>query len=146
MANRSIYNAFKTMWQHVTNALNSKSDINHKHDDIYDAKGSAITAETNAKVYTNNATAKVKNDLLNGAGDAYDTLHELGDLIDENKDAIDALREVATNKANAADLTNHANNKSNPHNITASQLGLSTETWSFTLANGTVVTKEVVIK
>lgn len=41
----------------------------------------------------------VKNDLLNGAGTAYDTLKELGDLIDDNQDAIEALEIVATNKA-----------------------------------------------
>lgn len=49
--------------------------------------------------YANNAANAVKNDLLNGAGEAYDTLKELGDLIDENVTAIDALETVATNKA-----------------------------------------------
>ena len=41
----------------------------------------------------------VKNDLLNGAGEAYDTLKELGDLIGNNEEAIDALREIASGKA-----------------------------------------------
>lgn len=41
----------------------------------------------------------VKNDLLNGAGEAYDTLKELGELIDENADALEALETVATGKA-----------------------------------------------
>lgn len=41
----------------------------------------------------------VKNDLLNGAGTAYDTLKELGDLIDDNQDAIGALETVAAGKA-----------------------------------------------
>lgn len=27
MANQSIYNAFERMWQHITTALNNKSDI-----------------------------------------------------------------------------------------------------------------------
>jgi hypothetical protein len=43
--------------------------------------------------------SEVKNDLLNGAGAAYDTLKELGDLIDANTTALDALETVATNKA-----------------------------------------------
>jgi hypothetical protein len=43
--------------------------------------------------------AAIKNDLLNGAGEAYDTLKELGELIDENVDAIAALEIVATGKA-----------------------------------------------
>ena len=51
------------------------------------------------ETYVNNATNAVKNDLLNCAGEAYDTLKELGELIDENKDAIDALEEIAISKA-----------------------------------------------
>lgn len=62
---------------------------NHNHDAKYDAKGAA---------------AAVKNDLLNGAGEAYDTLKELGNLIDENVDAIDALEIIASGKANISDL------------------------------------------
>ena len=50
------------------------------------------------KAYADNAAAAVKNYLLNGAGDAYDTLKELGDLINENVDAIDALETVAISK------------------------------------------------
>ena len=52
-----------------------------------------------AKTYADNAATKVKNDLLNGAGTAYDTLKELGDLIDTNVDAIEALETVASGKA-----------------------------------------------
>lgn len=54
------------------------------------------------KKYADAAASKVKNDLLNGAGGAYDTLKELGDLIDDNHDAIDALEIVATSKADAS--------------------------------------------
>ena len=57
-----------------------------------DAKSYADTAATNA-------ANTVKNDLLNGAGAAYDTLKELGDLIDTNQDAIEALNTVAAGKA-----------------------------------------------
>ena len=53
---------------------------------------------SSAKTYTDTATAKIKDDLLNGAGAAYDTLKELGDLIDDNQDAIDALETVASSK------------------------------------------------
>ena len=41
------------------------------------------------------AKTAVKNDLLNGAGTAYDTLKELGDLIDANKDNVTALQQLA---------------------------------------------------
>lgn len=91
----------------------------------YDSAGTAQTkadaALSSAKAYTDS----VKNDLLNGAGTAYDTLKELGDLINENVDAIEALETVAANKANASDLTSHTSNKSNPHGVTLTQLGLT---------------------
>ena len=84
-------------------ALNAKADANHRHDDDYDAKGSASNALDSAKAYADSvadtAANKVKNDLLNGAGEAYDTLKELGDLIGVNVDAIDALEIVAAGKA-----------------------------------------------
>ena len=53
------------------------------------------------KSYADSAATTVKNDLLNGAGDAYDTLKELGDLITENTNALDVLETVATGKADA---------------------------------------------
>ena len=52
-----------------------------------------------AKAYADSAVSQVKDDLLNGAGEAYDTLKELGDLINVNVDAIEALETVATGKA-----------------------------------------------
>lgn len=52
-----------------------------------------------AKAYADSAANAVKDDLLNGAGSAYDTLKELGDLIVGNQDAIGALEEVAAGKA-----------------------------------------------
>ena len=64
----------------------------------------AIT-ELDEKVNENLTEAKeyadgVKNDLLNGAGTAYDTLKELGDLIDDNTDALDVVEVLAaTNKS-----------------------------------------------
>jgi hypothetical protein len=68
----------------VSTAMDAKADKEHKHDELYDTKGAAEA---------------VKNELLNGAGAAYDTLKELGDLITNNKDALDALSEIATGKA-----------------------------------------------
>lgn len=62
--------------------------------------------------------------------------------LDEAKTYTDS---VTNSKANASDLTSHTSNKSNPHNVTASQLGLSSETWTFTLSDGSTVTKTVVV-
>lgn len=65
----------------------------------YETKTDATAKLAEAKTYADNAATAVKNDLLNGAGDAYDTLKELGDLIDSNQDAIDAMETVAAGKA-----------------------------------------------
>lgn len=92
--------------------VNAASEGNHSHsnktvlDGITSAKVSAWdSAESNAKAYADSAAStaatKVKNDLLNGAGTAYDTLKELGDLIVDNADAIDALETIASGKADA---------------------------------------------
>lgn len=79
-------------------------DIDKKIDtdtvvDQYETKADAESKLANANAYADDAAAAVKNDLLNGAGDAYDTLKELGDLIDDNTDALQALEAVAANKA-----------------------------------------------
>ena len=77
--------------------VNNTSDANKP---VSTAQQTAInTALASAKTYADTAANNVKNDLLNGAGAAYDTLKELGELIDDNKDAIDALETVATGKA-----------------------------------------------
>lgn len=89
--------------EYADTVASGKADANHNHDSAYDTKGSANSALASAKTYADSAATtaanKVKNDLLNGAGTAYDTLKELGDLIDANQDAIDALETVASGKA-----------------------------------------------
>lgn len=56
-----------------------------------------------------------------------------------------AEKKDLNNKANTSDLASHTSNKSNPHDVTAPQLGLSSETWTFTLNDGSTVTKTVVV-
>lgn len=94
----------------IDTLLANKSDKTHKHDGEYDVLGSAIEALNSAKSYAdsvaNEKANAIKNDLLNGAGDAYDTLKELGDLIDENTDAIEALETIASNKADVSHTHN----------------------------------------
>ena len=85
--------------------LQGKANTEHNHNDVYDTKGSADEALAQAKSYAdtaaNDAANTIKADLLNGAEAAYDTLKELGDLINENVDAIEALEIVASGKADA---------------------------------------------
>lgn len=86
----------------ATSATKATQDGNGKViANTYETKADAQAKLDEAKSYADTAAAKVKSDLVNGAGTAYDTLLELGNLIDDNKDAIDALEEVASGKANA---------------------------------------------
>lgn len=71
-------------------------------DEEIDLSGYATLEQ--AESYASTAAATVKNELLNGAGEAYDTLKELGDLIDDNQDAITALEKVATGKADVGHI------------------------------------------
>lgn len=98
----------------------------------YETKTDASAKLAEAKSYADSAATTVKNDLLNGAGEAYDTLKELGELIDDNKDAIDALEDIATSKANA----------SHPHgNITnAGAIGTVANKAIITTTNGVLTT------
>ena len=48
----------------------------------------------------------IKDDLLNGAGPAYDTLKELGDALEKNKDIIEVIKEASENKVNKTNLAN----------------------------------------
>lgn len=77
---------------------------------IDDTKASTTTTYSSSKIASEITAAKqaVKDDLLGGAGAAYDTLKELADLITENQTAIDALETVAAGHVKydaAQDLT-----------------------------------------
>lgn len=74
----------------VKSDLASKTEIN----DTATTTTNVWSAKKTADAISESAT-KVKNDLLGGAGTAYDTLKELADLIETNKDAITALQNLA---------------------------------------------------
>ena len=76
----------------ISGEIDKKADAGHNHDSKY-------ATPTYADKAAEDAAKAVKEDLLNGAGTAYDTLKELGELIDDNTDAIDALNKVASDKA-----------------------------------------------
>ena len=85
-----------------------------------DASGSANTALTAAKAYTDTEIAG----LINGAPTTLDTLGEIATAMSENQSVVEALNSAIGTKANASDLTTHTGNTSNPHNVTKSQIGL----------------------
>lgn len=75
---------------------NLQSEVAKKVE-IDDAQASATKTYSSQKVGSQITAAKqsVKNDLLGGAGEAYDTLKELADALVTNKDAITALQQIA---------------------------------------------------
>lgn len=82
-----------------------------------DGSGNAISMDS-ANEYTDQKIA----DLINGAPTTLDTLKEIADAMEENQDVVKTLDESIGKKANASDLTDHASNTNNPHNVTAEQM------------------------
>lgn len=91
----------------------------HNHDDKYDAKNAASTAESNSKKYTDEKIAL----LMNNSSTAVDSIMELADAMEANDDVVAALNTAVGTKANASDLTSHTSNKNNPHGVTIEQIG-----------------------
>ena len=97
---------------------------------IYDNENSGLQAtntqeaidEVNsaAKTYTDTKIS----DLINGAPETLNTLKEVAEAIAENEDVVEGLNAAIGSKANISDLTAHTGNKSNPHGVTKSQVGL----------------------
>lgn len=71
-----------------------------------DPTGSSAKALTDAKSYADKKVAA----LVNGAPETMDTLKEVSDALDANKDVVDALNAAIGNKANQSDLTTHTGN------------------------------------
>lgn len=65
----------------------------------YETKSDASSKLETAKSWATTEAERVKDELLNGAGDAYDTLQELSEEIIANDGAIAALETVAATKA-----------------------------------------------
>ena len=71
-----------------------------------DPTGSSAKALTDAKSHADKKVAA----LVNGAPETMDTLKEVSDALDANKDVVDALNAAIGNKANQSDLTAHTGN------------------------------------
>ena len=98
----------------ITETYETKTDANQK---LTDAKKYSDDKLVESKSYADTVGSNIKNDLLNGAGAAYDTLKELGELIDDNHDAIDAVN-ILTNK-----ISSHYGIDSDNANILKSSQG-----------------------
>lgn len=94
---------------------------------------------TSAHEYTDIAVAN----LVNSAPETLDTLGELSTALQENEEVVDVLNQAITTKYSADNPP--------PYPVTSvngltGAVVLPSETWTFTLADGSTVTKTVVIK
>ena len=92
---------------------------------VYETTDNAQAKLEEAKSYADTSIAN----LVNSAPETLDTLGELATAFEENHDMVETLNEAIAFKANQSDLDK-----------------FKTETWTFTLNNGSTVTKQVVIK
>lgn len=124
-----------------------KIDVNSLMSDIRsnlikDTSASANTVYSSTKV--NDLIIAAKNELLNGAGTAYDTLKELGDLINANKDTISSLQQLAANHVSfttAQSLTDTQKNQARSNIAAASATEVSTLSGKVTNLETTVASK-----
>ena len=114
--------------------------------DNYYTKDEVTNYHEELEAYTDHQVAA----LVNSAPETLDTIGELAAAFKENQDMIATLNAAIVNKAE----NNEVQNLSElvgiiANNVEALQAQLQTfktETWNFTLEDGTVVTKKVVIK
>lgn len=110
-----VTNAQTAISNNTTEITKAKNDIKALQDAKIDVNAlmgdirTNLIKDTSASTTTVYSSSKVadliqnaKDDLLNGAGEAYDTLKELGDLISSNKTTIEALETVASNHVSFA--------------------------------------------
>lgn len=115
----------------IANVDGLQSALNGK-----ETSGAAATALTNAKAYTDEKISG----LINSAPTTLDTLGEIATAMEENAEVVEALESAIGNKANAADLTSHVNNKSNPHGVTLGQLGVTATAAELNILDGVTAT------
>lgn len=95
--NTSSISTINTKIAELESALDALEGVVASSTNIDDANVSEATTYSSSKITSEITAAKqaVKDDLLNGAGEAFDTLGELATLIEENQDAIAALEALA---------------------------------------------------
>ena len=110
-----------------TSELNNyytKTEVEQFHDEITDYVDDEVAA------------------LVNSAPETLDTLGELAEAFQENKEVVDVLNEAIATK--------YSSSNPPPYPVTSVQgktgaVNFTTETWTFTLTDGSTVTKKVLL-
>ena len=146
--------------EYVDGQLSTKSDSNHEHNELYYTE-TEVNDLLNGKVntseldnYYTKPEVEVFHDeikdyvddevaaLVNSAPETLDTLGELAEAFQENKEVVDVLNEAIATK--------YSSSNPPPYPVTSVQgktgaVNFTTETWTFTLSNGSTVTKKVLL-
>lgn len=121
---------------YVDDQLLNKIDISTLND--YYTKAEVEQFHDEIKDYVDNEVAA----LVNSAPETLDTLGELAEAFQENKEVIDVLNEAIATK--------YSSTNPPPYPVTSVQgktgdITFTTETWTFTLTDGSTVTKKVLL-
>lgn len=135
-SHEDIRQAIETAETEVNNLLNGK--VNTSELDNYYTKPEVEVFHDEIKDYVDDEIAA----LVNAAPETLDTLGELAAAFEENKEVVDVL--------NDAIATKYSSSNPPPYPVTSVQgktgaVTFTTETWTFTLTNGSTVTKKVLL-
>ena len=122
--------------EEVNNLLNNK--VNTSELDNYYTKTEVEQFHDEITNYVDDEVAA----LVNAAPETLDTLGELATAFEENKEVVDILNEAIATK--------YSSTNPPPYPVTSVQgktgaVNFTTETWTFTLTNGSTVTKKVLL-
>ena len=135
---------------HVQSEISDLVIDNEVSDSSNLVRNSAVNSEINKvrqelseniEMAVNYTDTEVAN-LVNSAPETLDTLGELAIAMQENEDVVEILNDAIATKYSAANPP--------PYPVTSVQgktgsVTFTTETWTFTLANGSTVTKKVLL-
>lgn len=113
----------------MATSIADKADNDHAHSEYallgHTHTGYATTSHTHADYvnasYVDNKVAG----LVDSAPSTLNTLNELAAALGDDPSFATTITNQIGAKANATDLTSHTGNKSNPHGVTLSQLGVT---------------------
>lgn len=114
------------------------ADIDHTHtpSDI----GAASSDHTHSNYATQTYVDTRVASLVDSAPETLNTLDELAAALNDDPNFATSVATQIGTKANTSDLTSHTGNKSNPHGVTLSQLGVTATAAELNIMDGVTAT------
>ena len=99
--NATLEGGINTLTQNLNQLNESLGTAAHVDSDVFTGytDTQVAAAKTRAEGYADEAVRALEEKLLDNPGGAIDSIYELRDAMQDNKDAIDALREIGSGKA-----------------------------------------------